>query len=91
MSPKAKAQAGLSLMKQAILDLLSQHPDGLTNSQIATDLDIHSDFLGQQRDYLSWSIVGLLVNENMVEKSQRIYRLKTSLTVPADSDPESTV
>jgi hypothetical protein len=41
---KDKAEQGLQLMQDAITDLLSEHPEGLTNAQIAHELGLTSDF-----------------------------------------------
>ncbi len=56
---------------------LADHPDGCGNVEVADALGLRSDFEGEQRDYLSWSILGLLVNENRVRyakvKNRRRY------------------
>lgn len=59
---KEKAQIGLSFVKEAILDYIKNNPNQ-TNSEIARALGLESDFEGSQSNYLSWSIIGLLVNE----------------------------
>lgn len=64
---KEKAQKGLSLIKEAIIETVEQNPDGIGNSKIAQILDIESDYEGKQRNYLSWSILGLLVNDKKVQ------------------------
>ena len=46
MDPKEIAQKGLTLIKEAMLECLKNHPDGLTNAQMADMLDLHSDYLG---------------------------------------------
>jgi len=75
MTPEEKAQKGLSLLKEAILDLLAMHLKGLRNCEIATELDIHSDYLGSNKDFLSWSILGLLLNDKMIMKKDKRYFL----------------
>lgn len=75
MKPVEKAQEGLSILKEAILELLGQKSDGLTNAEIAKMLDIQSDYLGGQKDYLSWSVLGLLLNEKKVVRDGRRYFL----------------
>lgn len=77
MTPREKAQHGLILMKEAIVDLLSMKPDGFRNIDIATELDIHSDYKGTQKDYLSWSILGLLLKEERVIRKGNRYALKS--------------
>jgi hypothetical protein len=71
MTPQQKAAAGLVQIKEAILDYLTEHPNGVRHSQIVTDLGLESDFEGKQRNYLSWSVVGLLVGERQVRYERR--------------------
>jgi uncharacterized protein len=68
MRSEEKARQGLQLLKEAILETVGQHAGGLSNARIAELLQIHSDFGGKQRDYLSWSVIGLLVNEGKLRK-----------------------
>lgn len=71
MDPKTKAQQGLTLMKEAILEVVRANPAGITNAEIADALDIRSDYAGGQKDYLPWSILGLLLNEEKIQRSGR--------------------
>jgi len=73
MKPHEQAQKGLELLKEAILGILAQKSDGLRNAEIAEILEIHSDYLGEQKDYLSWSVIGLLLNEGKVVKKDNKY------------------
>ena len=73
--PRTHAQQGLAFLKEAICDLLAQSPDGLTTANIADLLDIRSDYKGSQKDYLSWSVLGLLLNEGKVIRKDRRYFL----------------
>jgi hypothetical protein len=50
---------------------LSAHPEGLTNAQIAHELGLASDYQGHHQGYLSWSVMGLLLNSKKVEKQGR--------------------
>jgi hypothetical protein len=61
-----QAENGLKQLKQAIVEYIATHPDGVTNAQVATDLQLESDFEGKHQNYLSWSILGLLVNEGLI-------------------------
>jgi hypothetical protein len=38
-------------------------------------LDMHSGYLGGQKDYLTWSVLGLLLNEQKVLRKGRRYYL----------------
>ena len=73
MNPHEKAQHGLELMKEAILEILGDKTSGLRNAEIADILEIHSDYQGSQKDYLSWSILGLLMNEGKVIRKGKKY------------------
>lgn len=79
MTAADKASAALASLKDAILEHLADHADGLGNSQIARDLGLESDSHGKQKNYLSWSVIGLLANEGRVicEKRGRntLYKL----------------
>jgi hypothetical protein len=61
---KEKAQQGLQLMQEAILETVTHNnQQGIRNSDIARALGLESDFEGKQHNYLSWSAIGLLVNQ----------------------------
>lgn len=68
---KQKATMGLALIKEAMLDHLEGHKEGLRNADIARDLGLESDHEGQQKDYLTYSILGLLLKECQVGKVKR--------------------
>jgi hypothetical protein len=75
VTPHEKAQRGLSLLKEAVLEVLGNHPEGLQNAQIADLLGLRSDYKGANKDYLSWSVLGLLFNSAQVERKGRRYSL----------------
>ena len=63
-----RAQLGLELLKTAILDLAKANPVGITNSDVASLLGLRSDYRGRQKDYLSYSILGLLLREGKIRR-----------------------
>ena len=67
MDSRETAQQGLALLKQAILSELAANPSGLSNADIVNRLELQSDFEGENKNYLSWSILGLLVGEGKVK------------------------
>ena len=79
MTPREQSIHAVNLLKQALLAYLSVHPGGATNAEIAEGLQLRSDFEGKSKDYLSYSILGLLIGESKVrhEKigSRRLYFL----------------
>ena len=72
-----KALSGLFLIEEAILELLSENPQGLRNSDIARLLNLQSDFRGSQRNYLTYSVLGGLLANNRVSRDDET-RLFTS-------------
>ena len=65
-----QAQLGLAMLKSAIAKLIDANPDGITNSDAASLLGLRSDYRGRQKDYLSYSILGLLLREGRVSRSE---------------------
>jgi hypothetical protein len=64
-----RAQIGLALLKSALLDLARCNPAGITNSDAAKTLGLRSDYRGRQKDYLSYSLLGLLMREGKLRRS----------------------
>lgn len=81
MDNRKAAQMGLALLKEAILSELASGP--LSNADLVHRLAIPSDFEGENRNYLSWSVLGLLVGEGLVgyqgERQAKVYFLKTEV------------
>lgn len=70
-----KAQIGLELLKSAILELAQANDEGITNAEASKILGLQSDYLGGSKDYLTWSVLGLLMREGkMVRESGRKHR-----------------
>ena len=65
-----QAQLGLAMLKDAVEKLIDTNPDGITNSDAASLLGLRSDYRGSQKDYLSYSILGLLLREGRVIRSE---------------------
>lgn len=62
-----KAQLGLKLLKDSISLLSEENPNGITNSDCAHYLGLQSDNEGKQQDYLTYSVLGLLIKEGTLE------------------------
>jgi hypothetical protein len=62
---KQKAQKALSDLKIAVYEFVKAN-EGLDHSKIVKALGLESDFEGKHKNYLSWSILGLLVNEGAI-------------------------
>jgi hypothetical protein len=66
-----KAQMGLTLLSSAILELAKANPEGIKNSDAAKYLGLQSDYGGGSKDYLSYSILGLLMKEGKVVRNSK--------------------
>ncbi|UCX06264.1 GIY-YIG nuclease family protein [Shewanella glacialimarina] len=62
-----KAQLGLKLLKDSIVSLSEENPKGITNSDCAHYLGLQSDNDGNQQDYLTYSVLGILLKEGVLE------------------------
>jgi hypothetical protein len=63
-----RAQLGLELAKSAVLELVRANPRGIKNSDAASLLGLRSDYRGKQKDYLSYSLLGLLLREGKIDR-----------------------
>lgn len=66
LGAESKAAAGLQLLKDAVLDFVRANPDGVTNADVASMLNLRSDYGGGSKDYLSYSLLGLLMQEHQI-------------------------
>lgn len=64
-----RAQLGLEMLKAAIFELVRANSAGVTNSDAASLLGLRSDYRGRQKDYLSYSVLGLLLREGKIARS----------------------
>lgn len=67
---KEKAQLGLALLKEAVLELAKANPSGISNSDAASLLGLRSDYGGGSKDYLSYSVIGLLMREGKLDRDK---------------------
>ncbi|GAB3826750.1 GIY-YIG nuclease family protein [Pontibacter rugosus] len=66
-----RAQMGLELIKSAVVELAKANPEGIKNSDAAKYLGLQSDYGGGSKDYLSYSVLGLLMKESKIERTGR--------------------
>jgi len=66
-----KAQMGLGLIKSAIMEFARANPFGITNSDASKYLGLQSDYGGGSKDYLAYSILGLLMKEGRMERKEK--------------------
>lgn len=67
---KEKAQLGLALLKEAVLEFAKVNPKGISNSDAASLLGLRSDYGGGSKDYLSYSVIGILMREGKLERDK---------------------
>lgn len=65
---KEKAQLGLVLLKEAVLEFAKANPRGVSNSDAASLLGLRSDYGGGSKDYLSYSVLGILMREGKLDR-----------------------
>lgn len=68
-----RAAVGREILLQAVLDLIEVNPNGVTNSDVASVLDLRSDHLGGAKDYLSYSLLGILLSRKAILKVKSRY------------------
>lgn len=65
-----KAQMALELLKSSVMELAKSNPSGISNSDAAKYLGLQSDYGGGSKDYLSYSVIGLLMKEGRLKRTQ---------------------
>ncbi len=75
-----RAQIGLHLVKSAILELAEANPDGIANADAASLLGLRSDYRGRQKDYLSYSVLGLLMREGKLVRVGKVHRVTAGVS-----------
>jgi len=65
-----KAQMGLELLKSAVMEMAKANRGGITNSDAAKYLGLQSDYGGGSKDYLSYSVLGILMKEGRMERKE---------------------
>lgn len=61
-----KAQMGLELIKSAVMEMAKANEKGISNSDAAKYLGLQSDYGGGSKDYLSYSVLGLLMKDGKI-------------------------
>ncbi|KXK10370.1 MAG: hypothetical protein QY327_09855 [Fimbriimonadaceae bacterium] len=76
-SPQQKAEQGWKLLKEAVLDLLRQDPDGRTCSEMGHALGLQDSRRKKYHGYVVWTVLGHLMSEGLVvyDQETKLYRL----------------
>ena len=69
-----RAQLGLGLLKSAVLELAKANSKGISNSDVASSLGLRSDYGGGSKDYLSYSLLGLLMRDGILRRESASKR-----------------
>jgi uncharacterized protein len=72
-----KSQMALDLLKSAIMELAKANPMGIKNSDAAKYLGLQSDYGGGSKDYLSYSVIGLLMKEGRLKRNETSKHIAT--------------
>jgi len=78
---REKAQIGLNLLKEAVLELAKANRTGITNADASKALGLQSDYGGGSKDYLTYSILGLLMREGRLKRDETAGRGRHISTV----------
>jgi hypothetical protein len=80
VTPSEKAQRGRDLICDAVVELLEASKTAMSHAEIVNQLGIQSDFEGKSQNYLSWSVLGILVNQGRIKyvgsRHTRLYYLR---------------
>ena len=64
----------MDLLKDAILELARANPTGIRNAEAAKQLGLQSDYGGGARDYLTYSVLGLLMRDGQMARVEKPTR-----------------
>jgi len=81
---KEKAQLAIGLLKAAVLELARANRKGISNSDAASVLGLRSDYGGGSKDYLTYSVLGLLMRDGLLRRDGTSKRhVATTVSSPA--------
>lgn len=81
LGTREKAQLALQLLKDAVLELAKANPKGVRNSDVSKALGLQSDYAGGSKDYLAWSLLGLLMREGRMNRDNSLGKGRHVATV----------
>jgi uncharacterized protein len=65
-----RAQIALTHMKTAVFETAQANKEGITNYEVAKCLGLQSDYGGGSKNYLSYSVLGILMREGKIKRLQ---------------------
>jgi uncharacterized protein len=63
-----KSQIALEHLKSAVFETTRANKDGITNYEVAKSLGLQSDYGGGSKNYLSYSVLGILMREGKIKR-----------------------
>ena len=78
---REKATKGNKMIEDAIIKLLEIHKDGLEHSQIVKITGLSSSHNGAQKNYLTYSILGNLMDRDIIIKEGQGKEAKYKLSL----------
>lgn len=63
-----KSQIAIELLKSSVMEFAKANMEGVTNADVAKYLGLQSDYGGGAKDYLSYSILGILIKEGRLRR-----------------------
>jgi hypothetical protein len=71
---REKSEIGLKLIKDSAVELAKANVSGITNADTAKALGLQSNYNGGAKDYLSYSILGLLMDEGRLIRDDSVKK-----------------
>lgn len=73
-----RAQMGLDLLISAVMEFAKANPEGIKNADAAKYLGLQSNYGGGSKDYLSYSLLGILIREGKMVRGEKGRHLAKS-------------
>ena len=65
-----KSLFGLEFLKDSIYEVINANSTGVKNAELAKSLGLQSSNQGRQSDYLTYSVLGILMKEGKIFKNE---------------------
>ncbi len=72
-----KSQIALEHLKSAVFEIAQANKDGITNYEVARCLGLQSDYGGGSKNYLSYSLLGILMRDGKIKRLQNKKHVAT--------------
>jgi len=65
-----RAQIALTMLQNSVMEFARANPKGVRNADVAKYLGLQSSYNGDVKDYLSYSLLGLLMKEGQIKREK---------------------